>query len=581
MRARILIVEDESIIAADLSVRLNAFGHSVLGVAASGEEAVAMAAERLPDLVLMDIALPASFDGIEAARIIRLGTGIPIVYLTGHLDETQLDRVRRTEPFGFILKPIKDVELYYTLETALQRRELEMRLRASEEKYRDLVESIHDVIFSTDETGVITYVSPAFGNIFGAEPSTATGRPLADFFDDLDLRTIFEAGDSGEPPDLTMELVARTPDGSRRWVRMRASMVGGRGRSRGLRGVLTDVTERVNESAALRDSNERYRALFDRSFDAVFLHDFDGVIIDANVVAQNMLGVSREDLVGAAFFEIIDSELLALVRSITSELRLTHMPREAAELRIIRPGGAAFWAEMHSSVIMRNGAPHAVQAIVRDIGKRKEAESRMAASLREKVVLLDEIHHRVKNNLQIISSLLDMASMRLTDPRSVGLIEDVRSKIYTMAIIHNFLYRSERFDRVDMHNCVLEIMTYLSRLYNRPEVRVSVGEFYLFLTIEKAVPFALVVNEIVSNAYKYAFEGVVNGEIAVNVIVSADGAVRMVVRDNGVGIPDGMEIEKTDSMGFKVIRNLVRDQLKGKLSVESDRGTTITIECLP
>ena len=109
----------------------------------------------------------------------------------------------------------------------------------------------------------------------------------------------------------------------------------------------------------------------------------------------------------------------------------------------------------------------------------------MAASLREKVVLLDEIHHRVKNNLQIISSLLDMASMRLTDPRSVGLIEDVRSKIYTMAIIHNFLYRSERFDRVDMHNCVLEIMTYLSRLYNRPEVRVSVGEFYLFLTIER------------------------------------------------------------------------------------------------
>jgi len=150
-----------------------------------------------------------------------------------------------------------------------------------------------------------------------------------------------------------------------------------------------------------------------------------------------------------------------------------------------------------------------------------------------------------------------------------------------MAIIHNFLYRSERFDRVDMHNCVLEIMTYLSRLYNRPEVQATVGEFHLFLTIEKAVPFALVVNEIVSNAYKYAVEGMEHGEIAVNVMVLAEGAVRMVVRDNGIGIPRGMEIDKTDSMGFKVIRNLVRDQLKGKLSVESYRGTTITIECLP
>ncbi len=147
----------------------------------------------------------------------------------------------------------------------------------------------------------------------------------------------------------------------------------------------------------------------------------------------------------------------------------------------------------------------------------------MAASLREKVVLLDEVHHRVKNNLQIISSLLDMASMRVADPRSVDLIDDVRSKIYTMAIIHNFLYRSERFDRVDMYSCILEIMTYLSRLYNSPRIRVSVDEFSLFLTIEKAIPFALVINEIVSNAYKYAFAGMEDGEITVRVRVSAEG----------------------------------------------------------
>ena len=196
-------------------------------------------------------------------------------------------------------------------------------------------------------------------------------------------------------------------------------------------------------------------------------------------------------------------------------------------------------------------------------------------------MLLDEIHHRVKNNLQIISSLLDMTSMRITDSKSIGLIEDVRSKIYTMAIIHNFLYRSERFDRVDMHNCVLEIMTYLSRLYNRPDVRLTAGRFSLFLTIEKAVPFALAINEIVSNAYKYAFDGIEGGEIGVNVGVIAEGAIRMTVRDNGIGIPGGMEIDTMHSMGFKLVRNLVRDQLKGKLSVIRDGGTSVIIEFMP
>lgn len=579
MHARILIVEDELIIAADLKSRLRAFGHSVLGVAVSGEEAVAMAISTSPDLVLMDIALPASFDGIEAARIIRLGTGIPIVYLTGHLDETQLDRVRRTEPFGFILKPIKDVELYYTLETALQRRELEMRLRASEEKYRDLVESIHDVIFSTDDAGIVTYVSPAFKTIFGIGPDEAVGRPLAHFFHDLDIESMLAVPDSGVSPDVGIDLMTKTPDDSRRWVRMQASILRHGDSSRGLRGVLTDVTERMRESVALIDSNERYRALFDRSFDAVFLHDFDGMIIDANFVALNMLGRSRENLLGTAFYDIIDPELVGSVKSMTDELRSTHMPREAVELRVTRPGGGELWVEMHSSVIMRNGTPHAVQAIVRDISRRKEAEARMAASLREKVVLLDEVHHRVKNNLQIISSLLDMASMRVADSRSVDLIDDVRSKIYTMAIIHNFLYRSERFDRVDMYSCILEIMTYLSRLYNSPGIRVSVDEFSLFLTIEKAIPFALVINEIVSNAYKYAFAGMEDGEITVRVRVSAEGGIRMTIRDNGVGIPDGVHIDNTDSMGFKVIRNLVRDQLRGTLTVERERGTGVIIEC--
>ncbi|HNU91840.1 MAG TPA: PAS domain S-box protein [Spirochaetota bacterium] len=581
MRARILIVEDESIVGADLSARLKAYGHEVIGVAASGEAAVELAAAACPDLVLMDIALSASFDGIEAARIIRRETGVPIVYLTGHLDESKLERLRQTEPFGFIFKPIKDIELYYTVETAIQRRELETRLRASEEKYRDLVESFHDAIFSTDEAGMLTYVSPAFGDIFETSPPEAIGRPLADYFYESDLSAIMGSPDRDKWSDKAVDLQAKIPGGTKRWVRVQTGMFRGRDGHRGLSGLITDVTERIRESAALIESNERYRALFDRSFDAVFLHDFDGIITDANVVAQTMLGMKREALVGAVFFDFLDPGHAELARSITSNLRLTHMPREPEEMRIMPPGRTPLWVEAQSSVIMRNGAPHAVQAIVRDIGKRKEAESRMASSLREKVVLLDEIHHRVKNNLQIISSLLDMTSMRITDSKSIGLIEDVRSKIYTMAIIHNFLYRSERFDRVDMHNCVLEIMTYLSRLYNRPDVRLTAGRFSLFLTIEKAVPFALAINEIVSNAYKYAFDGIEGGEIGVNVGVIAEGAIRMTVRDNGIGIPGGMEIDTMHSMGFKLVRNLVRDQLKGKLSVIRDGGTSVIIEFMP
>ena len=179
--ARLLIVEDGLIIAEDMRRRCEALGYAVTGIAATGEDAVFMADRTRPDLVLMDIRLRGTMDGIEAARQIRTTLGIPVVYATSSSDEATLVRAKETEPFGYLLKPVEPRELHATIELALHRRSREAELRRTHELYRTLINAYLEPVILMDLDGVITACNNDAEKILGASLDPVRTRNLLDF----------------------------------------------------------------------------------------------------------------------------------------------------------------------------------------------------------------------------------------------------------------------------------------------------------------------------------------------------------------------------------------------------------------
>ena len=216
-----------------------------------------------------------------------------------------------------------------------------------------------------------------------------------------------------------------------------------------------------------------------------------------------------------------------------------------------------------------------------EITERKRAEEQILTALREKEVLLREIHHRVKNNLQVISSLLDLTSLRALDQQAIDLLTDARARIHTMALIHLQLYQSERFDQIDMENHVRELVNYLSQAFATKSRWITpvVEPSDVYLSITQAIPCALVLNEVISNAFKHAFQEGQKGTIEVSMQRSANDTILLRVKDDGIGLPEEIDIDTTNSLGLKLIENLVQEQLRGRLQIiKRSKGTEVAIE---
>ncbi len=215
----------------------------------------------------------------------------------------------------------------------------------------------------------------------------------------------------------------------------------------------------------------------------------------------------------------------------------------------------------------------------KEISERIRAEGELTRSLQEKELLVKEIHHRVKNNLQIISSLLDMKSRRSRDPETCKVLEDAQTKIYNMALIHTQLYQSQAFDRVNMNIHVEDLLSYLLEVYTPMKTRIVpvIDCADVFLPVTQAVPCAVIINELLSNAFKHAFSNRQKGKIEIYMKNSGKDQVFIKIKDNGIGIPKEMDIQKLDSLGLKLVANLVQLQLKGKMEIQGNGGTEVTI----
>jgi PAS domain S-box-containing protein len=266
-KPRVLVVEDEAIVAEHICDRLQVLGYETLATAASGEKAVQAAVEMRPDLVLMDIRLKGEMDGVEAAAEIAAQCDIPVVYLTAYGDEALLQRAKITEPFGYVVKPFEDPELRVNIEIALYKHEQERKLRESEERYRQLVELSPDAIAVHSE-GKIVYINPAGARLLGAASSEQLiGKPVMDFlhpdYRDMVKERIGRVSEEREEAPLIEEEFVRL-DGTVVDAEVAAIPFTYQGRP-AVQAIARDITERKRAQEALREhvrQVERLNELF-------------------------------------------------------------------------------------------------------------------------------------------------------------------------------------------------------------------------------------------------------------------------------------------------------------------------------
>jgi two-component sensor histidine kinase len=218
-----------------------------------------------------------------------------------------------------------------------------------------------------------------------------------------------------------------------------------------------------------------------------------------------------------------------------------------------------------------------------DITERKRSEEKIRTSLKEKEVLLKEIHHRVKNNLQVISSLLNLQANQIRDKESAAVFRDSQSRVKAMSLVHERLYQSSDLARIDFAGYVQDVTRHLLRSYQSGphRVKLQVDVDPVSFNIDTAIPCALIINELVSNAMKYAFPNGREGEIHIRLNqLDATGDLNLCISDNGVGFPVNVSWEKTDSLGLQLVRSLT-DQLNGTIQCQLDQGSRFDIRFRP
>ncbi len=267
-------------------------------------------------------------------------------------------------------------------------------------------------------------------------------------------------------------------------------------------------------------------------------------------------------------------DLLGTMEQINLELELEVRKREVIEDQLKQHR-----TQLEQTVKKRTSQlTEANLKLRQEIEEKHSAEENIRKALEEKVVLLGEIHHRVKNNLQIIASLLEMSKSRARSPEAAEQLGEAHAKVFTMALIHSQLYRNERFDEVNMERHVRELFSHLESLYGKENpVVVQISISNLHLPVTQAIPCALVLNELISNAFKYAFSGKETGAILISMKQNGDGMIGMEVADNGAGIPEEIDIEHATSLGLKLVRNIVNHQLRGTLHIHRRPGTRVLI----
>ena len=387
------------------------------------------------------------------------------------------------------------------------------------------------------------------------------------------LLALNRLGQSTGPDEFTLN----RKDGSKRHVEITTQLITLDGK-KVVMGLVQDISDRNRMEIELKESEERYRSLFEGSPDAVFLTDpKTGKILDVNSAASQLMLKSKIEMIGMHHSELHPPRLGPYVKeTFDMHVHQTGAPI-AVESEILRSDGEEIPVEVLAQKTVIAGKP-VLQGIFRNIKERKRAEEQTKNSLREKEVLLKELHHRVKNNVQVMASLLRLQTGHIKNKRMQEMVKNYLGRIQSMGIIHEKLYQSEDLARINLSQYIHSLATHLFHTYgvNPNAVKLREKMEDLHLDINRAIPLGLIINEIVSNSLKHGFPASKKGEVRITLKSTDEGKVVLKIKDTGIGIPDGIEMENPQTLGLQLVNALV-SQIGGRIELMKQKGTVYKI----
>jgi len=359
-------------------------------------------------------------------------------------------------------------------------------------------------------------------------------------------------------------------------------------------GLQLDITDSKRMEEALRESEEKHRILFETMTQGVIYVEENGEIRDVNPAAGRILGLTSDQIKSRTAYDPAWKAVREDGSDFPGEIHPSMIALKSGQevrnvvMGVFRPGSKDYrWININSvpQYTSGNTNPFQVYSIFEDITDRKLEEDQIRKDLKENRVLLKEIHHRVNNNLKIVGSLLSLQANFIEDDDTRDIFDESRNRVHSISLVHEALYRSEDSDKISFEEYIQILARHLYHVYN-PEpgkIDLDVKVENIFLGIDLAVPCGLIINELVSNALRHAFPPSFKGKgkIQITLYPTESGEIELIVKDNGIGIPENLGITNTKSFGMQLIIILARDQLKGKVSLDRIGETKFTIRFNP
>ncbi len=314
-------------------------------------------------------------------------------------------------------------------------------------------------------------------------------------------------------------------------------------------------------------ATDKYASLYDFAPAGYFTLDPEGKICELNLGGARLLGKDRSHLTGIGFRQFVSRESLDGFNDFLRKIVETHL-KASCEVTLTGTGNTPCLVIMEG-ILTEDDQNCSVTVL--DITARKLAEEKIS-------LLLKEIHHRVKNNLAIVISLVEMQSRKSTNPEFIRLSHDIESRIRSMSMIHDHLSKSGDLDKIHFDHYLNSLASTIANCYDRNRIKLNIQCAQAEVPLETAIPLGLIANEILTNSFKYAFPGDLAGEIHVELTApeSEKGLFWLTIRDTGIGLPQDYLMEDHGSLGMMIIRLLVQ-QIEGELIMESHKGTLVRI----
>ena len=458
----------------------------------------------------------------------------------------------------------------------LQHLKTQSKLKQTEQITRNIFDSSLDMIIASDKNDQITEFSPSALKVFGYQKVEIPKIKLKNLY--VDQKQHGSIKDAiNKNGFFRGEILNRKKNGEEFVSFLSASpIINELGDMIGYMGVSRDISEKKQAEIKIIESEKRYRELFINLSDAIIIVNEKNDIMEMNPEACNLFGLKLNKDRVINLYDFIEKNDLKKTKLKSKELR-EKGEIKGLEINIIDAKSRKKTVELSSNAVYENGKFKGSRDILRDITEKKITNDELRKSLNEKEVLLKEVHHRVKNNLQVISSILNLQTSYVEDKKTLEILRESQNRVKSMSFIHENLYRTKDFNKIDFTEYIENLTKSMIHSYQYAENNISLVLDLdpVFLSMDLSIPCGLIINELLSNSLKYAFPEK-TGIISISIKKTSFKRIEIIVEDNGIGYSKGLDSDNEGSLGMLLVRTLI-NQIDGKITLLKHKGTKYLI----